>query len=69
MSIIQSTLINTISNLSEDKLTKVLSYAVFLQNEQDNELEFSLDDENELLQALANDERIDSSVVEKRFQV
>ena len=67
MSAIQSELYKTINKMSEDKMIKILSFAMYLQNEPEYDLEFSSEDENSILNALSNDERINAEVVEKRF--
>jgi len=67
MSNLQSALYETIDKLSDDKILKVLSFAMYLRDEPDYELDLAADDENEIINALLNDERIDSETVEKRF--
>ena len=59
----KKTIIDIIRRMSDEKVMKLLSFAKFIESENEIELLMSDEEENEIIDMLENDERVDGNVV------
>ena len=59
----KKTMIDIIHRMSDEKVMKLLSFAKFIESENEIELLISDEEESEIADLLENDERIDGNIV------
>ena len=63
MSIAKKTMISMIEKMPDEKVMKILSFAKFVDNEEDDTLYLSTEEEEELVGLLENEDRVSGDVV------
>jgi hypothetical protein len=63
MSAAKKMMIDMIENMHDDKIFKIMSYARFVEKEDDAELILTEEEEDELIDILENSESIDGNIV------
>lgn len=63
MNTTQKTMIDIIRKMSDEKLMKLISFAKFIETENEAELLLSDDEEAEIINLLENDERVDGNIL------